>query len=78
MDIDPYISDTHWRATREGEWGGPPGLFENRKKCPNFEEKGPDCVNLWIKYSTQNVVLIVSRRKNSKMFPCGAVFTSKT
>ena len=50
---------------RKGEVS--PALFENRKKCP-------DCVHHWVKFSTQNVVLIVSRRKNVKMFSCGDSF----
>ena len=50
---------------RKGEVS--PALFENRKKCP-------DCVHHWVKFSTQNVVLRVSRRKNVKMFSCGDSF----
>ena len=38
-------------------------------------EKGPDCVRLWIICSIQNVVLILPRRKNSKIFPCRAFFS---
>ena len=60
------FSHTHRRATK-GERGD---LFENRKKCPDFGKKGPDCDHLWVKFSIQNIVLRVSRRKNSKMFPC--------
>ena len=37
-------------------------------------KKGPDCVHLWVKFSIQDVVLVVCRRENSKMFPCGAFF----
>ena len=33
-----------------------------------------DCVHLWVKFSIENVALWVSRRKNSKMFPCGTFF----
>ena len=47
-------------------------FFENRKKCPDFGRKGPNCVHPWVESSIQNVVLRVSRRKSSKMFPCGA------
>ena len=32
----------------------------------------PDCVHPWVKFPIQNVVLRVSKRKNSKKFPCGA------
>ena len=49
-------------------------LFENRKGCTDFGKKGPDCVHLWVKFPIQNLVLRVSRRKNSKMFPCGTSF----
>ena len=34
-----------------------PPIFGKSKKCPYFEEKGLDCVNLWVKLSVQNVVL---------------------
>ena len=52
----------------------PPPFFENRKKCPDFGKKGFVGAHLWAKFSTQNVALRVSRRKNSKMFPCGIFF----
>ena len=58
------FSHTHKRATRGG--GGRRGLpcfFKNRKKCPDFGQKNPDCVHLWIKFSIQNVVSRVPRRK---------------
>ena len=42
-----------------------PALFENRRNCPHF-------VHLWVKFSIQNIVLRISKRKNSKMFPCRA------
>ena len=42
-------------------------FFENQKKCPDFGKKGPDSVYLCPKFSIQNVVLRVSRRKNSKI-----------
>ena len=63
------------RATREGLGSRPPlPFFENRKKHPDFGKEGPDSVHLWVKYSIQNVVLRVSRRKNSKIFPAGPFF----
>ena len=49
-------------------------FFENRKKCPDFAEKGPDSVHLWVKYSIQTVVLRVSGRKKSKIFTAGPYF----
>ena len=56
--------------------GRPPlPLFENRKKYPDFGKEGPDCIHYYVKFSIQNVVLTVSRRKNSENFPCGAFFS---
>ena len=62
-------------ATR-GESGGRPPLpfFENRRNCPDLGKKSHDCVHLWVKFSIENIILRVSRRKNSKKFPCGAFF----
>ena len=37
-------------------------------------KKDPDYFHLWVKFFIQNVDLIASRRKNSKMFSCGAFF----
>ena len=59
-DIDAYL------ATRTGiqpEWRG----------RPVFGKKGPHCFHLWVQFSIQNVVLRVSRRKNSKK--CGVFFS---
>ena len=42
-----------------------PSLFWKSKKGPWFLKKGPDCVHLWVNFSIQDVVLRVSRRKNS-------------
>ena len=70
MDIDVYSATlTGAQLGRGGGGKASPALFENRKKCPDFGKKGPDCVHLWVKFSIQNVVLRVSRRKNLKMFP---------
>ena len=49
-------------------------LFLERK-CPVFGKKNPHEANPWVKLSIQNVVLRVSRRKRSKMFPYGASFS---
>ena len=63
------------RRGRGGRGGRPPlPFFENRKKCPDFGKKGPNCVHPWVESSIQNVVLGVSRRKSSKIFPCRAFF----
>ena len=51
-------------------------FFENKKKYSYFRKTSPDCVHLWIKFSIQNVVLGVSKRKNSKkMFPSETFFS---
>ena len=52
-----------------------PTLFENPKKCPDFGKKVLDFVHLLVKFSVQNVVLKVSRRKNSKTFHWVASFS---
>ena len=63
-----------YQARNSGESGGRPPLpfFENRRNCPDFGKKSHDCVHLLVKFSIENIVLRVSRRKNSKIFPCGA------
>ena len=57
-----------------GQGGLPCRFFENRKNCPNFGKKGPNCVNPRVESSIQNIVLRVSRRKSSKIFLCGPFF----
>ena len=64
MHIQPH-SDA--RLGGRGEIS--PALFENQKSCPDFGKKGPDSVHLWVKFSIQNAVSRISRRKNSKTFP---------
>ena len=35
-----------------GEGGRPPlSFFENRKKCPDFGKRGPNCVHPWVEFS---------------------------
>ena len=60
------------RATMEGEGRPPLPFYEKQKKCLNLRKKGPDYALLWVKFSIENVVWGVSKRKNTKMFPCGA------
>ena len=50
-------------------------FFENRKKCPDFGKKTPNCVHPLVDSSIQNVVLRVSNKKSSNDFPCGAFFS---
>ena len=60
-----------------GGGGGGGGLpfLENRKRCPDFREKDPDCVHPYVKFTIQNVVLKASKIKSFKTFPYGAVFS---
>ena len=50
-------------------------FFENQKKVPWFEKKDPDSVQFWVKFSIRNVVLRVSRGKNSKRFSYRVFFS---
>ena len=51
--------------------GGLPCRFFKIEKVPWFwEKKGPDSVHHWVKPSIQNVVLRVSTKKSSNVFPC--------
>ena len=61
------FSHTHRRATT--------ACFEHQKEYSDLGKKGPDCVHLWVKISSKNVVLRVSTRKNSKMFHCAVSFS---
>ena len=73
-DIDAYPA-TPTGAQLGGRREAIPTFIENRKKCLDFGKKDIDCVNLWVKFFIQNLVLRVSWRKNSKIFPCGAFRT---
>ena len=62
-------------ATRRRVGGGLPCRFSKIEEIALIlEKKSHDCVHLWVKFSIENIVLRVSRRKNSKIFPCGAFF----
>ena len=52
------------------EGGSSLSFFENQKSTFIFGKKGPSCVHIWVKNSIQNVILIVYRRKNSKICHC--------
>ena len=73
-DIDPY-SATLTDAYLRGRGKASPALFENRKNYPDCGKKSPDCFDLWVKFSIQNVVLRESRRNFSKIFLCGGSFS---
>ena len=58
-----------------GGGGGNPGPFlKIEQNCPDFGQKGPNCVHSWVESSTENVGLRVPRGKSSKMFPWGISF----
>ena len=67
------IFDYARRAAREGDRGNRGGLpcpiLKIEKKCPDFV-KNADCVQFLVKFFIQNVVLRVSRRISSQIFPC--------
>ena len=48
---------------------------EKCKKGLGFGYKNRDYVLLWVKFCIRNIVLGVSRRKNPKIFPCGAFYS---
>ena len=73
MHIQPLIGAQLGGGGERGE--ASPAFFENWKRCPDFRKKGPDCVHLWVKFSIENIVSRVFRRKISKMFPCRASFS---
>ena len=73
-DIDEYsFTLTGAQLGKEGRPLFP--FLKIEKKCPDFWKKSPDFAHLSVKLSIQNVALRASRRKNSKMFPCGASFS---
>ena len=64
-----------WYSSTGAQLGGegrrsPLPFFENQKKYPDFRKKGPDCVHPYVKFTIQNVVLRVSKRKKITIFPC--------
>ena len=64
----------HHRRAARGKGEVSPAIFEDRKKCPDFGKKGPNCVHPWVESSIQNAVLRISRRKSSKIFANWAFF----
>ena len=71
MHIQPHSKSRNYG----GEGRLPLPFLKIEKNCPDFGTKGPDCAHHWVKFSIQNVVLRVSRRKISKMFPYRASFS---
>ena len=72
-----FFYSTPFRRATTGEGRGFPCRFYKSLKVPWFWKKRPDIANLWVKISIQNVVLRVSRRKNSKTFPFFSRFLTK-
>ena len=72
------VEHIYYRRATRGGWRRGGGLhcsfLKIEKKCPDFGKKGPYCVHPWVEYAIQNIVLRVSRRKSSKMFPWGVFF----
>ena len=63
------------RATRGGRGEASPAVFQkSKKRCPDFRRKGLHCVHPYVKFTIQNVVLRVSKRKTSQFFLTGPFF----
>ena len=63
------------RATRGGRGEASPAVFQkSKKRCPDFRKKGLHCVHPYVKFTIQNVVLRVSKRKTSQFFLTGPFF----
>ena len=73
-DIDAY-SDRFTGSKLRGEKRPPQLFLKIEKKCTDFGKKCPDSVDLWAELSIRNVVLRISGRKNSKIFPYWASFS---
>ena len=50
-------------------WKPPLRFFKNRRNCPDFAKKGPDCGHLWVKFSIEIV-----GEKTSNIFTAGYFF----
>ena len=72
-EIDAFIN-THRNAAKEGVSGWGSTFFWKAKTMHGFGEKRSHCVHYWLKFSIQNVVLRVSKRKTLKCFPAGPFF----
>ena len=71
MHIQP-----HSLVHNQGGVGRPPLLFlKIEKKKKMILEKKITMCPLWVKFCIQNVVSRVSKRKNSKIFPCRTSFS---
>ena len=65
-----YLSRRLW----EKEGGLPCPFLKFEKSALILAKKGPNSVHLWSTYSIQNLILRVSKRKNSKIFLRGCFF----
>ena len=63
-----FIEHLMW-LLQEGGDEASPAFFSKLKKVPWFwKKKGPHFVHLWVKFSTQGVILRLFSRKNSQIF----------
>ena len=64
-------------AAQLGEGGGslPCPFLKIGKSTLVLGGKSPNCAHCWVESSILNVVLRVSRRKSSKIFPYGVLFS---
>ena len=75
--VNSLTPGVHWkvihtrRTTKGWERVRPPALFWKSKEVQCFWKKDPNCVHPWVESPIQNVV---SRRKSSRNFSCGAFF----
>ena len=66
--------------TRGGGGGGggvglPCPFSKIGEKYPNLGKKRPDCCHLWVKFSFKMQFLRVSKQKDWRYFPCGALLS---
>ena len=79
--LNPIVTELFIRGTKPGEqlgrWGGgrPPLRFFRNKKNVLILEKKALIVYPYVKFSIQNVVLRVSKRKNFNFFSFGVFFS---
>ena len=67
------FNDTHRRRATMRERRDLPCPFWKSKKCPGFWKRDPDYVQLWVKFSIQNIVLRVAE-KTPQCYPVGSIF----
>ena len=63
-----FYRTPHVTASGRGGRGFPCLFFKIKKGALILEKKGPHFVHLWVKFSTQGVILRLFSRKNSQIF----------